>query len=285
MYRDFYGLTKKPFELLPNDEIIFLSEGHKEAFSTLYYGVVEGKGFIVVTGDVGTGKTTILRLLRRSLKQRSVVAMLSNPTLTIHDFYMYLTELFNLGVASRAKGKFVVKFQKFLEVKAKAGLRVVLAIDEAHLLTTELFEEIRLLSNIGLDAGCVFTIVLVGQPELNDILSNPKMLALRQRITIRYHIPLFTSYDTRRYIIFRLQKAGARRVDIFDYDAVELIHEISKGCPRIINILCDHALLSGYAANKIIIDADTIRESAQLLGLGGSGYGEKKGLFKRLLGM
>ncbi len=285
MYRDFYGLKKKPFELVPDDEIIFKSEGHKEAFSTLFYGVIERKGFIVLTGDVGTGKTTILRLLKRSLRKRCIIAMVSNPTLTIHDFYMYLSSLFKLGSASRAKARFMIKFQELLELKAKTGIHVVLAIDEAHLLSPEMFEEIRLLSNLGMDAGAALTIVLVGQPELDHILSNPKMRALRQRITIRYHIPLFRPYDTRRYIIFRLQKAGARRLNIFDYDAVELVHEYSKGCPRLINILCDHALLSGYAANKIVIDADIIKDSARELELAGPAPQKRKGFFGRLLGM
>jgi general secretion pathway protein A len=263
MYEKYYGLTSKAFDLIPDPDKVYMSEAHEEALAILRYGVIDRKGFLLLTGGVGTGKTTLLQLLVKSLDNRVHLCLIANPTLSLHEFYYYLAAKYNLREFEGNKAKFLLDFADFLKQCRENNERVLLIIDEAHVLPVELLEEIRLLSNQEyLDFG-VMSVFLVGQPELNERLGHERLLPLRQRIGIRFHLQPFSENETRRYILFRLGKAGVQRGDLFNDAAVRLIHAEGHGVPRLINVICDLALLSGFAEGKSVIDAETVRESVR----------------------
>lgn len=270
MYTSYYGLQYSPFDLTPNPASVFMSESHREAISVLHYGVIGRKGFLLLTGDVGTGKTTLLQLLISSLEERVRYCLISNPTLSVDDFYLTLAEEFFLPSPAGSKARFLQLFKKLVEECRQRKERILLIIDEAHTLPLRLLEEIRLLSNLDISGGVV-SIFLVGQPELNQRLADPRLLPLRQRIAARYHLEAFDRKTTAAYITFRLRQAGAQRFDLFTTEAINLIHKASHGVPRLINLLCDQALLTGFANDQPLIKAGTVRESIKDLSLPGAG--------------
>lgn len=259
MYKRFYGFTRQPFDLNPDPERVFMSETHREGLAILKYGVVAKKGFLVLTGPVGTGKTTLLQALTHSLEGNIHCCLLTNPTLSRDEFFAFLAHQYGLPWQEN-KALFLIEFAGFLKECSNKKEQVLLIVDEAHVIPVDLLEEIRLLSNQDTSGGDVFSIFLVGQPELNTHLSNERLLPLRQRIGIRFHLDLFSRDVTVQYIVYRLRTAGAKHLDIFTEEALTLVHKVSKGTPRLINIVCDHALLTGFADNKTMIDADMIRE-------------------------
>ena len=269
MYTNYYGLTNKPFDLIPHPDVVFLSEVHQEALAILKYGVVDRKGFLLLTGDVGTGKTTLLQKLINSLDAQVHVCFIANPTLSESEFYHYLAAEYLLEDFDGNKAKFIINFARFLENCRKNGERVLLIIDEAHVLNQQLFEQIRLLSNQKHEEYGILSIFLVGQPELNDRLCTDRLLPLRQRIGIRFHLNPFLKDETVNYIMYRLRKGGAQRLDIFSKEALMVIHEESKGIPRLINIICDQALLSGFAEGKTQIDIETVKDTVEELHIPG----------------
>jgi len=269
MYTNYYGLTKKPFDLIPHPDMVFLSEVHQEALAILRYGVIDRKGFLLLTGDVGTGKTTLLQKLINSLETQVHVCFIANPTLSEADFYHYLAAEYNLEDYDGNKAKFIINFARFLKNCREHNERVLLIIDEAHVLPQQLFEEIRLLSNQKYEDYGILSIFLVGQPELNTRLGADRLLPLRQRIGIRFHLNPFSRDETVEYIWYRLRKAGAQRLDILSKDALQMIHDESKGVPRLINIICDQAFLNGFAESKTKIDRETIEETVQELHIPG----------------
>jgi len=218
---------------------------------------------------VGTGKTTLLHLLLRSLGRKVRVCMVSNPSLTVEDFYYTLAAGFGLTPYAGSKARFFEEFTAFLAKRGQAGERVLLIIDEGQVLPVELLEEIRLLSNQQGAAAGVLGVFLVGQPELNQRLSGQRLLPLRQRIAIRFQLEPFDRAATAGYISFRLQKAGARRLDLFTAPAIDLIHKASGGVPRLINILADQALLTGFAESRPVIGVETVRECVKDLHIPG----------------
>ena len=262
MYRKYYGLKHKPFELAPVGGRVYLSESHREALATLRYGVIANKGFLLLTGGVGTGKTTVLNTLLAMLKDKVRVCVLNNPKLSKHEFFSFLAK--KLGIPyKKNKGTFILDFAKYLKNYATEGGKVLLIIDEAQAFPLELLEEIRLLSNHAGEDNAL-SIFLIGQPELQDQLADPLLLPLRQRIGLRHHLEPLSENDTAQYIVYRLNKAGAVNSALFNREAVSMIHKESRGNPRLINIICDHALISGFshdlrAINKDII-IDAIRE-------------------------
>ena len=269
MYTNYYGLTKKPFDIIPHPGMVFLSEVHQEALAILKYGVIDRKGFLLLTGDVGTGKTTLLQKLINSIDTQIHVCFIANPTLNESEFYHYLAAEYHLDDYDGNKAKFIINFARFLENCRKSNQRVLLIIDEAHVLPQQLFEQIRLLSNQKYEEYGILSIFLVGQPELNDRLGTERLLPLRQRIGIRFHLNPFSRDETIEYIRYRLRKAGAQRLDIFSKEALMLIHEESKGIPRLINTICDQAMLSGFAESKTQIDLETVKETVQELHIPG----------------
>lgn len=260
MYTKYYGLTKKPFALTPDPQAVFMSETHQEGLAILKYGILSKKCFLVLTADVGSGKTTLLQALVASLEHDVHLSVLNNPILYRDEFFSYLAKQLGLGWDGN-KAMFLIEFAKMLKACHDKGERVLLIFDEAHVLPVDLLEEIRLLSNLEEMGQDVLSIFLVGQPELNERMSDDRLLPLRQRIGIRFHLNRFTLDETRQYILFRLRHAGARHFNLFADDAITLIHEVSQGTPRLINIICDHALLTGFAENQPTIDAKLIQES------------------------
>lgn len=270
MYTKFYGFSKKPFNLTPDPKSVFMSETHQEGLAILKYGILSKKCFLVLTAEVGSGKTTLLQALVDSLESDVHVCHLNNPILFRDEFFSYIAQKYHLDWDGN-KAMFLIAFGEFLQDCFKNGHRVLLIVDEAHVLPVDLLEEIRLLSNLEEKGQDVLSIFLVGQPELNERMSDDRLLPLRQRIGIRFHLKQFTRGETRQYILFRLRKAGARHLNIFTEDAVTLIHKVSKGTPRLINIVCDHALLSGFAENRSVINPELISECVKDLHFPGEG--------------
>jgi general secretion pathway protein A len=269
MYENFYGLKESPFNVTPNPEYIFLGENHKEALAQLLYGVREKKGFIVITGEVGTGKTTLIHYLLDKMdgNSQTKTAFLFNPKLTVDDFIQYILRDLGIRVQGETKGEYLHNLHRYLLNAYKKDERVVLIVDEAHGLNPELLEEIRLLSNLETSKSKLLQIVLVGQTELDKTLSQREFRQLRQRINLRYHLQPLSAQETKEYIEKRLRIAGAKK-PIFTNKALKEIYSRSGGIPRLINILCDNALLNGYALDQKMVDERSVKEVAKDLNLG-----------------
>lgn len=264
MYRKHLGLSRKPFELSPDSNILFLGETHKEALGVLKQGVVSDKGFLLFTGGVGTGKTTLINVLSQTLENPGYLCVISNPTLEIDDFFYYFAEQLGL-LFDGNKAKFLFLFSKLLEECKKTNRKVLLIVDEAHALPTDLLEELRLLVNMVAEIPNVLSIFLVGQPELLQRLNEEQLSPLSRRIAVRYHLNQLSREDTIQYVLFRLNRAGSENNNIFTEKALNLIYQATGGNPRQINILCDNALLLAYSLDRIDVDAKNIRESAAQL--------------------
>jgi general secretion pathway protein A len=269
MYLDFYGLKELPFALTPDPRFIYFTPSHTEAMANLHYGIESGKGLIVVTGEVGTGKTTILRWMMNRLDRTVLVAYLFNPRMTVAEFYQYISSPKLLDVPRwESKSELLLKLGDVLDSRHSRGLRTVLIIDEAHGLSPAVLEEIRLLSNFESDSAKQLQIVLTGQPELRVVLNQPELRQLKQRIALRCEIkPLPDIEETERYIASRLLAAGADSTNIFTPGAVDFIFRCSEGIPRQINNVCDNALLAGFAAGAHAIGRDIVEEVADTFDL------------------
>jgi general secretion pathway protein A len=263
VYAEFYGLRELPFALTPDPRFIYFTPSHTEVMANLHYGVESGKGLIVVTGEVGTGKTTILRWMMQRLDRTVLVAYIFNPRLSVSEFYQHIATLLDVQ-KWETKSELLMELGRSLESRHARGLRTVLIIDEAQGLSPHVLEEIRLLSNFESDNAKQLQIVLTGQPELRDVLNNPDLRQLKQRIALRCIIKALPSVEeTERYITSRLLVAGAERTDIFSHAAIDYIFRCSGGIPRSINNLCDNALLAGYAAGEMEISAAIIGDVAE----------------------
>ena len=264
MYREFYGLKELPFALTPDPRFIYFTPSHTEVMANLHYGIESGKGLVVVTGEVGTGKTTILRWMLQRLDRTVLVAYIFNPRLTVPEFYQHITTLLDVQ-QWETKSELLIALGKTLDSRHSRGLRTVLIIDEAQGLSPYVLEEIRLLSNFETDSAKQLQIILTGQPELRDMLNNQNLRQLKQRVALRCEIkPLPSVEETERYIASRLLVAGAERTDIFTPGALDYIFRCSEGIPRQINNLCDNALLTGFAANEPVIGRAIIEQVAEI---------------------
>ena len=259
MYLNHYGLKEKPFEMSPGPRFLWLGEKHLEALATLQYGISENKGFLLLTGDVGLGKTALIHRLIKEIDGSKVVAYVPNPGMESLDFFNILSIELGMDQKFASKGAFLIELKKFLYKNQSENKKVLLVIDEAQRLYHKLLEEIRLLSNIEMESQKLINIFFVGQTEFNHILLEPRNRALRQRIAIRYQVEPLNQQETSHYIVHRLKVAGATH-KIFKFNAFHEIFRFSRGCPRLINIICDHALLTGYAAGLKTIDSNVIRE-------------------------
>ena len=265
MYAEFYGLKELPFALTPDPRFIYFTPSHTEVMANLHYGIESGKGLVVVTGEVGTGKTTILRWMMQRLDRTVLVAYIFNPRFSVTEFYQHVAALFDLQ-KWETKPELLVELGNALESRHARGLRTVLIIDEAQGLSPSVLEEIRLLSNFESDTAKQLQIVLTGQPELREVLNDPDLRQLKQRVALRCAIkPLPTVEETDRYITSRLLVAGAERTDIFSSSAIDYIYRCTEGIPRNINNLCDNAMLAGYATGDLTISRAIIEEVAESL--------------------
>jgi general secretion pathway protein A len=263
VYAEFYGLKELPFALTPDPRFIYFTPSHTEVMANLHYGIESGKGLVVVTGEVGTGKTTILRWMMHRLDRTVLVAYIFNPRLSVSEFYQHVATLLDVQ-KWETKSDLLLTLGRSLESRHSRGLRTVLIVDEAQGLSSHVLEEIRLLSNYESDTAKQLQIVLTGQPELREVLNNPDLRQLKQRIALRCVIkPLPNVEETDRYIASRLLVAGAERTDIFSPAAIDYIFRCSEGIPRNINNLCDNAMLAGYAAGETTISRTIIEEIAE----------------------
>jgi len=261
MYLSHYNLKEKPFQISTDPKFVWLGECHKEALAVLEYGVLSHMGFLLVTGDVGTGKTTLVNTLLKRLGNETVVANITNPVLEKLDFFNIIADELNINKKFRNKADFLTHFTRFLKNCSLQKKRVILIIDEAHRLDQELLEQIRLLSNIEKQDAKLLSIFFVGQNEFSDIITGTKNRALRQRIAINFHLEPLKETEIGEYILHRLRIAGHEE-KIFSAGAISEIFSFSKGYPRLINIICDHALLTGYVIDTKTIDAKIIKECA-----------------------
>ncbi|OPY93282.1 MAG: Archaeal ATPase [Syntrophaceae bacterium PtaU1.Bin231] len=261
MYNKFFGLKDKPFEITPDPRYLYLSESHREALAHLTYALNESKGFTVITGEVGTGKTTLVQMLLSRLDSQTRIAHLFNPKLGTRDFFKYICQDFGLKTDGfSTKGEFLALLHTFLMECYARRERVVLIVDEAQTLSPALLEEVRLLTNLETPKAKLLQVILLGQPELDNTLARSEFRQLKQRISLRFNLKPLNRQETGEYIIRRLKAAGARNTDLFDDDAVKEIYKYSKGIPRLINVVCDNSLMTGFVYEKHRIDRDIVRE-------------------------
>ena len=268
LYLDFYGLSREPFGATPDPDFLYLTHGHREAPAQLLYAIEERKGFMLLTAEVGTGKTTLLQALRRELDANTAVAYVSNSMLPFQGIMEYMLEEFEIAKPGESHAQRLVTLQNFLVERHRAGQNTVLILDEAQNLYPQTLEQIRLLSNFETTTEKILQILLVGQPELKMKLELPEMRQLGQRISMRATIPPLTRAGTRNYIRTRLRLAGCDDSSILTDEAVTRIADYARGIPRIINTLCDHSLLIGYADQTRRVGPAIVSEAIQYLEAG-----------------
>jgi general secretion pathway protein A len=261
MYLDFYNLQLKPFQISTDPRFLWLGEKHQEALAVLKYGILDNKGFLLLTGDVGTGKTTLLNALIDSLGEDVLVAMVADPGLAKMDFFNFIVDSFGLNTRFRSKGEFLIYLKNFLIELNQNNKQALLIIDECQHLNQKMLEEVRLLSNIEKATTKLVNIFFVGQSEFNNVILRPNNRAIRQRITVNYNISSLTESETSAYINYRLGVAGSEK-SIFNSDAIKEVFRFSNGYPRLINIICDQALLTGFVRDKKHIDEKIVAECA-----------------------
>lgn len=259
MYEDFYGLKRKPFNIVPDPEFLFLTPKHQNALTYLEYGIKESLGFILLTGEVGAGKTTLIRHILNQIESEMSVAFIFNTNVTAEQFLCIVLHAFELTSEKDNKAGNLDVLYQFLVDNYTKGKRVLLIIDEAQNLSDEVLEEIRMLSNLQTDEQMLLQIMLVGQPELKLRLRKPGLSQFIQRTTVNYHLSGLSKEEVEQYISFRLQKAGGNP-DLMSPEAKALIHSASRGIPRAINILCDTALVYGFADELEVIDVPLIEQ-------------------------
>jgi general secretion pathway protein A len=264
MYKRFYGLQRNPFEITPDPKFLFPTKQHNEALAALYYGVKRCKGFVVLTGEVGTGKTVLVRSLLQILRLANVAfAYVFNPRLSAIEFLQYVAADLHIPTTGKSKSDLLLSLSGYLIARHQKGFTTVLVVDEAHHLSTDVLEEIRLLTNLETGEAKLLQILLVGQPELDEKLDSTELRQLKQRIALRSHLKELDLDDTCGYVYRRLQIAGAANPSaIFPVETVAELHRQSQGYPRLINTLCENALIQGYARQSRSIPPSVIEEIA-----------------------
>jgi general secretion pathway protein A len=264
MYKSFFGLKENPFNVNPDPRFLFLTQQIEEALAGLMYGIQTRKGFITLTGEVGTGKTTLINRLLDWLHQRKVrTAFLFNSRMNSNHLFDFILAEFEIPCESRTKSQQLMKLNHWLLERYRAGETAVVIVDEAQNLSYPVLEEIRLLTNLETSTDKLLQIVLSGQPELEEKLKLPQLRQLRQRITLRCKTAPLTTEQTFSYINERLRIAGAKGDAIFSKDAVETIHLYSLGIPRVVNLLCEHALVNCYVEQQKVVSAKVIEDVAR----------------------
>ncbi len=264
MYKKFFGLKENPFNVNPDPRYLFLTGNTQEALACLTYGIETRKGFILLTGEVGTGKTTLInKLLEWLHKERVFTAFVFNPRLSVSQFFDFMMADFGIPCETHQKGQMLLKLNQWLLERYQAGERAVLVVDEAQNLSPQMLEEIRLLTNLETSTEKLLQIVLAGQPELEQKLNQPQLRQLRQRITLRAKTRQLTLEETHGYIVERMRIAGAENPDVFSPEAVEAVHRYARGIPRVTNLLCEHALVSSFVDQKNPVPPEIVEEVAR----------------------
>src|SRR5450432_4112050 len=263
MYTSFFGLTEKPFAITPDPRYLYLSERHAEALAHLLYGINESGGFIQLTGEVGTGKTTVVRTLLSRVPHHADVAVILNPRVTPVEFLLTICEELGLGIADADRDsvkQMVDALNRRLLAAHAGGRRIIVIVDEAQNLSAEVLEQVRLLTNLETPTQKLLQIILIGQPELRALLDRTDLRQLAQRITGRYHLEPLSSEETKGYVRHRLRVAGVS-AEVFTSGALREIHRLSGGIPRIVNVCCDRALLGAYTREQRTVNAALIRRA------------------------
>jgi general secretion pathway protein A len=257
VYLEYYGLSEPPFDITPNPRFLFYSARHREAFNHLLYGIRERKGFVQLTGEVGAGKTTLCRAMLEELSAHDgqyATALILNPVMSAEELVRTIAQEYGLPVNGLDRLDTLAVINHFLLQQVERGKDTVLIIDEAQDLTDGLLEQVRLLSNLETDNRKLLQIVLMGQPELRDRLNHHRLRQLRQRITVRYHLPPLNRNEVNQYIQYRLDVAGAQGAPYFTQPALWRVFNYSQGIPRLLNAICDKALLAGFVSQQERID-------------------------------
>jgi type II secretory pathway predicted ATPase ExeA len=260
MYESHYGLRTKPFALTPDPEFLYLARHHRRALLQLEFGLANQAVFVLITGEVGSGKTTLIRYLLGRIDQNRTVGLITNTTRESGRLLQWICAAFGLDIAGKDDATLHVQFAEFLSREHVAGHQVVLVVDEAQNLGATRLEELRVLSNLNVGRDVLLQIILVGQPELRKLMRSPRLRQFAQRIGAEYHIGRLSEPESVEYVQHRLRVAGSERGDIFDAPSVALAHESSRGIPRLLNQLCDTALVYGYAEDVECIDATLMQE-------------------------
>ena len=269
MYKTFYNLKRNPFEITPDPFFLFPTRRHNEALAALYYGVRRHKGFVVMTGEVGTGKTLLVRCLLQLLNQSDVAyAYIFNSRLSPVEFLQYVAGDFGLNVAGKNKSELLLVLSNFVISRHQKKLTTVLVVDEAHHVSAEVLEEIRLLTNLETTNEKLLQILLVGQPELDEKLDSIELRQLKQRIALRSQLQPLDLDETRGYIQRRLQLAGGNPLVLFPAETIVKVHRHSRGIPRLINTVCENALITAYARQSRSVTPDIIEDIAADFRLG-----------------
>ena len=267
MYAQFFGLTQEPFSIAPDPRYLFMSERHREALAHLLYGLGGGGGFVLLSGEIGAGKTTVCRCFLEQVPRRCNVAYIFNPKLTVRELLKTVCDEFripytHLGVGSPTVKDYVDPLNAFLLKTHAVGQNNLLVIDEAQMLSADVLEQLRLLTNLETNERKLLQIILIGQPELRGMLARPELEQLAQRVTARFHLQALSEAETGQYITHRLAVAGRTSESPFDAKALHRIHELSRGVPRRINLLCDRALLGAYASGRASVDRTIVDKAA-----------------------
>ncbi len=260
MYESFYNLKEKPFELHPDPDFLFMSPGHDTAYTLLEYAISENKGFVIITGDIGSGKTTLLNFFLNRIPSDIHIGLINNTYAPQSHFSKMICQEFELDVEGKDTVEMMDVFHDFLLTQYAENKRVVLIIDEAQNLTPNALEELRMISNLEAEKQHLIQMILVGQPELKSTLQHKNLEQFVQRVTVHCHLAGLDKEETSKYIRYRLEKAGAKNQELFHEEAIECIFEYAKGIPRVINVLCDTALVYGFADGLETIEKKVIEE-------------------------
>jgi general secretion pathway protein A len=260
MYHQYFGFKEPPFNLTPNSRFFFSSTKHTEALSTLVYAIKERKGFVVITGDIGSGKTTVCRALINQLDPKTQVALVTNTHLSAKDLLMNILDDLEVPYEPGSKAKLHAQLNQYLIEQLQRDHNVVLIIDEAQNLSPAVLEEVRMISNLETENEKLIQIIFLGQPELKKKLALPRLEQLRQRIAVYFHLTPLNKEDTKSYIRHRLKVASSTDNEFITERAIDLVYDFSKGVPRLINQICDSAFLTGYISETKTIDEDIVKE-------------------------
>ena len=258
MYEKYYGLNEKPFNILPDPDYLFFSQGHENTYTHLEYSIMENKGFVVVTGEIGSGKTTLINFLINQIEQDVQIGLINQTYVTPSQFIKSVCQEFELQTDGLDKAEMVDMLSGYLLNQFSNKERVILIVDEAQNLTAKTMEQLRMLSNLEAEKHHLIQMILVGQPELKYKLQKKSLTQFAQRITVNCHLNGIKKEEVEKYILFRLKVAGAKDENIFSKEAIHSIYEYSNGIPRLINVICDAALVYGFADKLKTIDKETI---------------------------